>query len=247
MTRVPLQLGSGRTASALDIQRYYLKRARKFFASAPPGSLPDQILKLWAGTLASLAENPAYLWGQVDWVTKKTLLDRIVFPASSWKTLNRWGALFETLRFSVPHPLWLSRLSCRQVSAVLGPWRRRAFAPLLADEREYQRQRALYLAAAKLELRYHEVSRRGGYFQQLRQEGEIVSLVDDDDALAAQREPPAGTRAAIRGRAIALAEDPRDLEASWETIRVNSLKLSVTIRDPLVHLPDETAAGRHSS
>ena len=31
-------------------------------------------------------------------------------------------------------------------------------------------------------------------------------------------------------------ENPGDLEASWDTIRVNSLNLSVTIRDPSLYL-----------
>jgi hypothetical protein len=83
------------------------------------------------------------------------------------------------------------------------------------------------------------VSRRGGYFQQLRSAGEVISLVDQEEAAVARCVPPAATRAAIRGRAIALAPDPRDLEASWDTIRVNSLNLTVTIRDPLVHLGED--------
>ena len=240
-----LRTRSRKGHSALEIQRHYLTRAKTFFADAPRGSLPDQILRLWEGTLESLAENPAYLWGQVDWVTKKTLLDRVVFPATSWKTMAQWGALFEELRRSLPHDVCLESLDCREAHARLGRRKRRAFASLLTDEDAFGRQRALYLAACKLELGYHEVSRRGGYFQQLRREGEIVSLIDEDDALAAQLEPPSGTRAFIRGRAIALAQDPRDLEASWDTIRVNSLNLSVTIRDPLAHLPEKHPLLRH--
>jgi hypothetical protein len=139
------------------------------------------------------------------------------------------------LKERLPAGTPLAGLDTAGARAALGPRQRRLFEPLLADEEEFGRQRAVYLAASKVEFAYHEVSRRGGYFQQLREAGDILSLVDDDDALAAQLRPPPRTRAAIRGRAIALAADPRDLEASWETIRVNSLRLSVTIRDPSVH------------
>ncbi len=231
-----LRVRNGEELNALGVQQAYLQRAKRFFAASPPGSLPDQIIRLWEGVLSCLSENPASLWGQVDWVTKKVLLDRIVFPGGDWKDLRRWGELFTDLKRSMPQTGWLSQLTCATAQAHLGPWRRRVHAPLLACEELFGQGRALFLSAAKLQVRYHEVSRRGGYFQQLRAAGEVPSLVGDEEAAAAQREPPARTRAAIRGRAIALARDPWDLEASWDTIRVNSLNLSVTIRDPLVHL-----------
>jgi len=220
---------------AVDLQRYYLERAKRFFASCPPGSLPDRIIRLWEGTLECLAENPAALWGRVDWITKKLLLDRLVFPESDWREFASWGGFLSELRAALPDPVWLSSLDGRRASSYLGPWRRRRFASYLYDGKRFGRMRDLFLAASKLDTRYHEVSRQGGYLQKLRAAGEAVSLVDEEAVLVAQNSPPRTTRAAIRGRAIALAKDPRDLEASWETIRVNSLKLSVTIRDPSVH------------
>ncbi len=49
-------------------------------------------------------------------------------------------------------------------------------------------------------------------------------------------QPPASTRAAIRARAIALARDRSDVRASWDAISVDSLKMRVTMRDPLLTL-----------
>jgi len=230
-----LRLASGSTVRALDIQRYFLLRAKRFFGEACGDGHVKQILELWESTLLSLAENPASLWGQVDWVTKKILLDKLVLPDTGWSRVQAWGRLFSELQRLLPSEVWLSSLSAGEARSFLGPLGRKLHGELLQRKEEFPKQRGLYLSLQKLIFRYQEVSRRGGYFQLLRRAGEVPALVDDEEAAVAQRVPPARTRAAIRGKAIALAKDPRDIEASWDTIRINSLKLHLTIRDPSVH------------
>ena len=225
-----------RPRSALEIQQIYLARARAFFADAPAESPARQILRLWEAVLECLAENPATLWGQVDWVTKKTLLDGLVFTQGGWRSFGRWGRLLTELRRRLPPEKALGDLDAAGARELLGPRAARDFGVSLDDPLEFIRRRDLFLAAHKLVCRYHEVSRRGGYFQTLRREGDVPALVDRADAQAALSEPPRETRAAIRGRIIALAADPADVRASWERIRVHSLGISVTIRDPLRHL-----------
>jgi hypothetical protein len=229
----PVRNRDTRERTALEIQRMYLARAKEHFAGVPEGSLPDQVIRLWEGALECTEDNPASLWGQVDWATKKMLLDSLVFSHGDWKRFGAYGVMFDALRRRLPDEAALSGIDREAVRACLGP---RAFAPLLEDGEEFARQRVLYLAAAKLTHCFHEVSCRGGYFEQLRADGDIPTLIDEEDGARAMTEPPTDTRAAIRARAIALARDPSDVRASWDTIRVNSIKMRVTMRDPLLTL-----------
>ncbi len=225
-----------RVRTALEIQRLYLGRAMSHFAGAPEGSLADQVLRLWKSVLERIEDDPASLWGQVDWATKKMLLDGLVFSHGDWKRYGAYGALFDAVRRRLPEDAALAGLDRETVRLCLGPRGVRAFAPLLEDGEEFARQRALYLAGAKLNFGLHEISRRGGYYQQLRAAGEVPALIDEEEGALAMTQPPANTRAAIRARAIALARDPSDMRASWDAIRVNSLKMRVTMRDPLLTL-----------
>ncbi len=225
-----------RARTALEIQRLYLGRAMSHFAGAPEESLAGQVLRLWKDVLERIEDDPASLWGRVDWATKKMLLDGLVFSHGDWKRYGAYGALFDEVKRRLPEDASLTGIDRETVRLCLGPRGVRAFAPLLEDGEEFARQRALYLAGAKLNFGLHEISRRGGYYQQLRAAGEIPSLIDEEDGALAMTQPPANTRAAIRARAIALARDPSDMRASWDVIRVNSLKMRVTMRDPLLTL-----------
>lgn len=66
---------NGRGWTALDLQRFYLERARRFLAEAPAPSLEaHDIVRLWGEALDALASEPGGLIGRVDWVTKRYLL-----------------------------------------------------------------------------------------------------------------------------------------------------------------------------
>ena len=225
-----------RARTALEIQRLYLGRAMMHFAGAGEDSLAGQVLRLWKDMLERIENAPASLWGRVDWATKKMLLDGLVFSHGDWKRYGAYGVLFDKVRRRLPEDAPLTGIDRETVRLCLGPRGVRAFAPLLEDGEEFARQRALYLAAAKLNFGLHEISRRGGYHQQLRAAGEIPALIDEEDAARAVTQPPASTRAAIRARAIALARDRSDVRASWDAISVDSLKMRVTMRDPLLTL-----------
>jgi hypothetical protein len=62
--------------SALELQRLYLERARVFVASSATPSLEArEVVRLWAETLDALEREPASLFGRIDWVTKRGLLE----------------------------------------------------------------------------------------------------------------------------------------------------------------------------
>ena len=83
-------LKGGDTASALEIQRYYLGCCRQFLNANPEAPAEAwEILRLWRNTLDDLSEIaegrevPDELIGNVDWVTKKYFLDHAA-KESSW-------------------------------------------------------------------------------------------------------------------------------------------------------------------
>lgn len=62
--------------SALDLQRWYLERAREFVAGRD--DVPEEyagIVRIWAEVLDALADDPGKLVGRLDWVSKRYLLE----------------------------------------------------------------------------------------------------------------------------------------------------------------------------
>lgn len=66
---------AGRTWTALDLQQFFLDRARDFAANAPASSMEAfDIIRLWGEALDALRTEPGRLIGRVDWITKRYLL-----------------------------------------------------------------------------------------------------------------------------------------------------------------------------
>ncbi|MFT7583093.1 MAG: hypothetical protein ACI9MR_004779, partial [Myxococcota bacterium] len=63
--------------TALAIQRVYLERAEVFLAELGVASVEGrQVARMWRETLDALETDPDQLFGRVDWVTKRVLLER---------------------------------------------------------------------------------------------------------------------------------------------------------------------------
>ena len=75
----PLLLTDGRTATAMDLQWELLESAQKYLLDRGPesvgGSIAEQVVERWAQVLSGLERDPTSLIGQVDWVTKRHLVD----------------------------------------------------------------------------------------------------------------------------------------------------------------------------
>ena len=77
----PVKLASGRSASALDIQREYLARAEEFIKQGSDSGDADptahRVLDLWRRTLTAVESgNLASIDREIDWATKYTLIER---------------------------------------------------------------------------------------------------------------------------------------------------------------------------
>jgi len=62
-----------KSLTPVDVQRSYLKAATKAYSGRD--RITDDLLKKWSYVLDKLESNPSKLFGWVDWITKKTLID----------------------------------------------------------------------------------------------------------------------------------------------------------------------------
>ena len=86
---------------------------------------------------------------------------------------------------------------------------------------------------ARLELAYHDtVGQTLG--QRMEASGQLRTLIDTDAVTRATSEPPADTRANLRGRAVAAAWNTRsDLSVDWLNLRLDgSERVNVRLPDP---------------
>lgn len=235
-----VRLRSGQKATAIEIQRAYLKRAKAHFEGKPEGRLQHgRILELWEETLERLADRPTALADTLDWAAKKSLLDAAVLGRTNWKTFFDWGRIFEAAGLKAAGsardlpdlirrtPLW-RRLRLRALLRIL---------PL--EPEEFPLQRDLHFQARKIDLRFHELGGGTGYQRALEAEGLIRRLTDDIEVLRATREPPRDTRARIRGFYISRSVDPASLRVDWNEIEMES-SIWISLSDPFAHnLPGE--------
>ncbi|MDX1948082.1 MAG: proteasome accessory factor PafA2 family protein [Pirellulaceae bacterium] len=85
--RVPV--AGGGTASALELQRFYLEACRRFVERRPgaPAEARDLVAR-WEAVLDTLADDPQSLVGALDWVTKQFVLDKSARRAS-WEARKK--------------------------------------------------------------------------------------------------------------------------------------------------------------
>jgi proteasome accessory factor A len=85
--RIPLR--GGRTATAIEIQRFYLEACRRFLARRPGAPMEARdVLHRWELALDALADDPQSLVGTLDWVTKRFVLDK-AGRGASWEARKK--------------------------------------------------------------------------------------------------------------------------------------------------------------
>ena len=70
-----VRLANGREASALDMQKEYLDKAQKWVDRRDDPVLKE-IVVMWEHAITSLEHDQDALVGEVDWITKRDLIDR---------------------------------------------------------------------------------------------------------------------------------------------------------------------------
>src|SRR5699024_6790405 len=75
--RAPVTMADGSERTAIDLQQFYLDRAREFVAGSEPARHDEQVLELWSRGLTALETGDLSLIERdLDWAIKKRLVDR---------------------------------------------------------------------------------------------------------------------------------------------------------------------------
>jgi hypothetical protein len=84
--RARVRAVGGRRWTALEIQRFYLDACRTFLAGRGTDAPPEahDVVRRWADVLDRLEHAPGELFGRVDWVTKRRLLDEAAGEDAPW-------------------------------------------------------------------------------------------------------------------------------------------------------------------
>lgn len=74
--REALRLRDGRQMTAIEIQRDYLARARRYYAGRPHEPWVQDVMARWQSVLDRLEQDPMQLDRELDWVIKRRLIER---------------------------------------------------------------------------------------------------------------------------------------------------------------------------
>ncbi|WP_299039247.1 Pup--protein ligase [uncultured Pseudokineococcus sp.] len=110
----------------------------------------------------------------------------------------------------------------------------------------YMRKHDLGLASARvarLDLAYHDVSRRRGLYHQLASRGLVDRLTTDEEVETARTVPPQTTRARLRGEFVTAAtEHGRDFTVDWVHLKLNDQsQRTVLCKDPFAAVDERVA------
>jgi proteasome accessory factor A len=73
-----IKLDDGRQMTAVEIQRVYLERAQEYLAQQDHDPILDDVWKRWAAILDKLEDDPMQLVREIDWITKRHLIQSYV-------------------------------------------------------------------------------------------------------------------------------------------------------------------------
>jgi proteasome accessory factor A len=73
-----VKLDDGRQLTAVEIQRVYLDRAQEYLAQQDHDPILDDVWKRWATILDKLEDDPMQLVREIDWVTKRHLIQSYI-------------------------------------------------------------------------------------------------------------------------------------------------------------------------
>ena len=77
-----VKLEDGRDLTALEIQQIFWERAGEYLQSQPPNKIFSEIHEEWGRVLQILGHSPMQLVREIDWITKKWLLENYMAKKS---------------------------------------------------------------------------------------------------------------------------------------------------------------------
>lgn len=244
--RVAVALHDGRTLSALEIQRHYLKQVEANLGAAFMPTWAAEVCRAWRTTLDDLERGPEAVATRLDWAIKWMLVRRHAERRGfAWETMRHWTELADELAEAVarsgypgesvtaeealrltrrPVPEAVARLTARLADLGLAWPGLRPFLDLRQE---------LY----EIDTRFAQLG-PDGIFARLERAG----LLDRDgptigDVAVALDTPPARGRARLRGEAVQALARRRPLStAEWSAVWDRRRRRTLDLHDPFVEV-----------
>lgn len=213
----PLPLERGGAATALEIQREYLRLAQRYLDEHGGPDALREVAQVWEDTLDKLTHDWRLLGARLDWAIKRTILERYLeSQQGDWETIARWQMPIE-LTLALDHQIVGDDPSQLMESLhTYYPNQAHLLKRYIQQEglnwADYWRQRDIYFTLRRLDLEYHDI-RRGsdthntGIFYRLQTRGAVERLLTNDEITRRVAAPPEETRAYLRGYCLARYAD----------------------------------------
>ncbi len=242
--RTEVALANGKRATAIDIQRAYLREAQPRVESGAYPAWAFEVLGHWAATLDQLESDPLQLADRLDTYIKLRIFDHQLTRASlTWSTLHEALKILGKIRRSAPESV-VSAVLNEDASDLDGE--QAALYRRLGKSRELKRvgldrlRFAVRLQA--VELNYHEL---GGLFDQLDAAGQVDPVVvAPEEVEYAIHHPPSGGRAEARSKSIAEFHG-QPWACDWEYVVNQTDEKWVDLRDPFTNRREVTSSVGH--
>ena len=160
--------------TALEMQRYYLNEAKKFYGQPGRGSAEARdILDRWEYVLNCLDQNPELLYRDVDWIAKRDLLLEAVQGEMTLDDVRKLQGWADEIRGASLQIDALAALDDKEISQHLqGVLPARTWVTL-GHHLEYNeltwqgfmKQVQLPWQLQKIDMKYHEVSEDGYFYR----------------------------------------------------------------------------------
>jgi proteasome accessory factor A len=242
---------TGKPLTALDVQRRYLEATWEHHRSLGPAVEPEarDALVRWSFVLDQLGQGPQGLDRELDWVLKKRILDRTLEDAlpgveleAAWDRIVLWGSVNAALEAKAPEEEFPGELVGPAVLEVLraklGPRRVAKLARRLPPDvawTDFPAVRRAWLRLKVVDLRYHELSREGGYYDWFQRDGLVARELTAEEIARAETDPPQKTRARIRGDFVKKAPSYRACKVGWDRVVIEPRgepKRTISLADP---------------
>ncbi len=219
-------LKDGRLMSAVEIQLEYLERVESHIEEPFMPAWAHSVCREWSETLELLAKNPRSLSGRLDWAIKRHFYGRWIRTRDfTWESIDDWNAVVAKLSGMVDGRRNATTLRAKDVLERRGPFR-----SAVAELGSFVRSRGLSWDGLEpflnlraelfeLDMRFSELGAHG-LFRLMDEASELDHRVEDIGDLDRLRtDPPADSRAAVRGRLIRrLSREPSRYQCNWNGI-----------------------------
>ncbi len=239
--RATVRLASGRSITALEIQRRYLDAIEQSWREGLLPPWAGRLCARWRAMLDQLERDPAEVARTLDWAIKRALYARWLPPEFGWDTLLVYSEAARWIR----RALDAQRQGGEESATRPGLGRRRLREEFRALSRwlqsrglsweGYRRFRRLRAQLLEADLRFGQLGERG-VFTQLDARGVLDHRTADPRAVErAVDQPPGSGRARVRGewvRRLGRQQPFRMWQATWNCIYDYASDRHLDLSDP---------------